>query len=341
MALCERHGQLGTQSTGRSAAVFLEGYGTHNLRLLTKASRAWFERVEDNKKLLRQRTMLTIGSVEQQTSIDAQVAACEAVGNSVEVLDEAGARALHPYLREGYVESAVADEAAFEIDVEETLQRNVRALRQAGGRVLVTHDVWQVERAGSWVIRAADVDGELTAGVLVNAAGSWGDLVAEMAGVTPIGLEPRRRTACTVLADDIDSSDLPLLVDADEQFYVKPEAGGFLYSPADATPSPPIDARPEELDVALALERVRAATTLPTRSIQTAWAGLRTFSPDGEIVLGPDPEQPDFLWCVGQGGTGIQTSPAAAAIVADHVTGVALSELAERLAPDRLRSATG
>lgn len=343
VAVCERHGQLGTQTTGRSAAMFLEGYGTHNLRLLTKASRSWFDDggADDDLiggPLLRQRTMLSIGRADQRQGIDRQVAACETVGNAVSILGEDQARIMHPHLRIGYVDAAVADEASFEIDVERSLQMFYRTARRAGAEFHLTHDIWRVEgSSATWTVHATDVDGTIQAGVLVNAAGAWGDVVADMAGVEPIGLEPRRRTACTVASGDIDTTDLPLLVDIDEKFYVKPESGHFLYSPADTTPSAPMDARAEEIDVALALERVAAATTLPARSVTASWAGLRTFSPDGEIVLGPEPSRPEFVWCVGQGGTGIQTAPAAAAIVADHVAGESNSALSDQLRPERIR----
>jgi D-arginine dehydrogenase len=157
---------------------------------------------------------------------------------------------------------------------------------------------------------------------VVNASGAWGDLVAEAAGIEPVGLQPRRRTAFMVplsaLPDTArtDTHDWPMLVNVDHDWYVKPDGAQFLCSPADQTPSAPVDARAEELDVALAIERINAETRLRITSVASVWAGLRTFAPDESMVIGPDPANRSFVWCVGQGGTGIQTAPAAGRLTA-------------------------
>ncbi|MGB5756631.1 MAG: FAD-binding oxidoreductase, partial [Acidimicrobiales bacterium] len=159
-------------------------------------------------------------------------------------------------------------------------------------------------------------DGDRQADIVVNAAGAWGDVVAARAGVAPIGLTPMRRTAFMVASRWDDSSEWPMVANVDLDWYVKPDGPQFLCSPGDETPSEPLDARPEEIDVALAIERINWATTLDIRSVRSSWAGLRTFVPDRAMVLGPDPEVPSFVWCVGQGGNGIQTAPAAGRLVA-------------------------
>jgi D-arginine dehydrogenase len=151
----------------------------------------------------------------------------------------------------------------------------------------------------------------LTADVVVNAAGAWGDRIAGLAGLEPLGLQPLRRTAFTTSVP-VDTHGWPLVHPLDGTFYFKPEAGGqLLCSLADETPSEPCDARPEELDIALTIERVNTATTLAISTVRSSWAGLRTFAPDRNPVIGPEPSVPSFVWMVGQGGTGIQTAPAA------------------------------
>ena len=171
--------------------------------------------------------------------------------------------------------------------------------------------------------------------------------MAALAGLPPVGLQPLRRTICTFpVPESLGHTRWPMLVDADERFYLKPEPGHFLASPADETPSEPMDPRPDMLDIATALERVREMTTLEARTVSTSWAGLRTFAPDRRLVLGPDPLEPSFVWCAGQGGFGIQSSPAAArAIVVRWWTGatlpddvVALGGVAAAVTPDRFRA---
>jgi D-arginine dehydrogenase len=155
---------------------------------------------------------------------------------------------------------------------------------------------------------------------VVNASGAWGDLVAGLAGIEPIGLQPMRRTAFMVPGDAA-CADWPFVVDIEERFYFRPDGAQFLCSLAEETLSPPIDPRPEMADIAIAIDRINEATTLGIRTVSSQWTGLRTFAPDREMVIGPEPGTPGFFWLVGQGGTGIQTSPACGALVAALVTG--------------------
>lgn len=163
-------------------------------------------------------------------------------------------------------------------------------------------------------------DRSIVAGHVINAAGAWGDHVAALADVEPIGLQPMRRTAFMVHGSE-EWSSMPMVVDVDEGFYVKPDGVQFLCSLAEETPSEPMDARPEMEDVALAIERINDATTLAIRSVNSQWAGLRTFAPDRNLVIGEDPSAPGFHWLVGQGGIGIQTSPAYGQLLACMITG--------------------
>ena len=179
----------------------------------------------------------------------------------------------------------------------------------------------------------------LSCAIVVNAAGAWADEVARMAGVQPVGLQPCRRTVFT-FASRFDSAGWPLVVGADESFYFKPEgADQILASPADEDPVEPCDVKPREIDVAAGIEAINRATTLDVRSIRSTWAGLRTFAPDRLPVVGFDPEVEGFFWCAGQGGTGIQTSPAMAALTADLISGDtpedSLADLVTALSPTR------
>ncbi|RUV09196.1 FAD-binding oxidoreductase, partial [Mesorhizobium sp. M7A.T.Ca.TU.009.01.3.1] len=187
--------------------------------------------------------------------------------------------------------------------------------------------------------------GTFRAPMLVNAAGAWGDEVAIMAGVRPVGLQPKRRTAFNIPAPaGIDISDWPLVNDVGAEFYFKPDAGQLFVSPADATPSAPMDAYAEDIDVAIGAERLERATTIEVQRVSRSWAGLRTFVADGSPVVGPDDEVPGFVWLVGQGGYGIKTSPALSRVCASLIAGKGFPDDVARqgvsmddLTPHRLR----
>jgi D-arginine dehydrogenase len=217
-------------------------------------------------------------------------------------------------------------------------------MRGKGGRLVTAAEPRSITRRGGlWQVETAA--GRFAAPILVNAAGAWADEVALSAGVSPVGLAPLRRTACIVEAPAGMAVDAwPMVGDVAESFYFKPESAQLLISPADETPMPPQDVQPDEIDIAIAAERIAAATRLDFRSIRRKWAGLRTFAPDKTLVIGPDPAAPGFVWMAGQGGYGIQTAPAAGAALAALATGSALpAELtalglsAAALLPDRLR----
>jgi D-arginine dehydrogenase len=219
-----------------------------------------------------------------------------------------------------------------------------QGLRRAGGETRIGAPVTALARSGSWW-RATVGGAPVEVAAVVNAAGAWADDVAALAGVAPVGLRPLRRTAFTATCD-LDTTGWPLVNDVDERWYFKPEGPGqLLCSLADETLSDPCDAKPDEADVALGLDRINEATTLGLRHVRTAWAGLRTFAPDRDLVLGADRAEPSFFWSAGQGGYGIQTAPAVGALVAAAVLGGGLpAELAatgvrpERVSPARFAS---
>jgi D-arginine dehydrogenase len=190
-----------------------------------------------------------------------------------------------------------------------------------GGRIVTDAEVTGLARDGSgW--RIATRAGEFAAPIVVNAAGAWCDEVAKLAGIAPIRLVPKRRTAITFDPPPAESlHSWPSLIDADEQFYFKPDAGRILASPADETPMPPCDVQPDELDIAILVDRLEQATTLQVKRIASKWAGLRSFVADKTLVAGFDREAPGFFWLSGQGGYGIQTSPTMARVAAGLIEG--------------------
>jgi D-arginine dehydrogenase len=227
------------------------------------------------------------------------------------------------------------------------LQGFLRQFRYRGGTLLANHCVSCMERtAGVWRVTAG---GQLfEAPVVVNAAGAWVERVAALAGLESLGIRPLRRTALTISAPDgVDTRDWPEMVDADEDFYFKPDAGQILISPADETPTEPCDAQPEELDVATGVYRFEQATGLEIRRVNHSWAGLRTFAPDRVLVAGFDPRSEGFFWLAGQGGYGVMTSPAMARLTRYLVTGAEpegdfknMKIYAGEVAPDRLTGST-
>jgi len=330
VVLVEQEALPGHHATGRSAAVTNETVGHPVVCALARASRPFLDAPPAgfvDHPLLSPRGLLWVA--EDPASLDDLAASARRIGPE-EV------RQLVPQLRPAWAAAGGVYEAeARSVDVAALLQGYLRGLDvRTGAAVAQLARVgggWRVEVGGS-VLRC---------GVVVNAAGAWGDVVASRAGVAPLGLAPLRRTACLVaVPDGHDVGGWPLVMDAGGGFYAEPEPGGLLLSPADETPSPPGDARPEELDVALALDRLRDATTLPVRSVRRAWAGLRTFASDRIPAAGFDPDAPGFYWLVGQGGAGIKTAPALAALAAADITGtpVALpNDLVGAVRPARLR----
>lgn len=335
VVLLEAEEQLAHHTTGRSAAAYLPAYGNEVVRGLTRASRVDFDRLAgllDLPPLLSPRPLLWVADDEARAELDARIAQ---VPSLREVAGE-DALALCPALRPEAVVAAAVEDDAMDIDVMGLHGGYVRGLRAHGGRVC--RSAWVHELApegGGWRVRAgppgrAGAAGgpgggvgatvEVRARAVVDAAGAWADQVAAGAGVAPVGLAPLRRTIFTspVPAGAVDRGirGWPLVVDAAERWYFKPEGEQLLVSLADETPQEPGEARPEEADVALALDRVNAATTLGLRSVQAAWAGLRTFAPDRTPVAGPEPGRPGFCWLAGQGGYGIQLAPALARVTA-------------------------
>ncbi|MFM9552375.1 NAD(P)/FAD-dependent oxidoreductase [Streptomyces caniscabiei] len=343
VTLLEAESAPGTHATGRSAALFSEYYGNAVVRELTRASRAFYESPPAGfspvTELLRPRGVLALGTPGTGREFDAAKASGAYAPQPVIELDHEQALALCPALRPGAFDRALYKPGARDIDTDAVLQGFLRGLKEAGGTVVTGARVHALTRhRGRW--HAATSAGEFAAPVVVDAAGAWADQVAESAGVAAQALVAYRRTAALVsLPTDRasthpapvdrasagssagDIARWPMIADVADTFYARPESGGLLVSPADATPVPPGDVRPDERDVALGLDRFRAVVDLPVRHVRRAWAGLRSSAPDDTPVIGPDPAAPGFTWLTGLGGHGIQTAPAAGALLAALIAG--------------------
>lgn len=305
VVLLERETTLAYHTTGRSAALFFGSYGHESIRALSRSSLEWFEDPpETDHPVLSPRGALIV-------EFDDSSPLPEGEGR----IDAPAAVRLNPSLVPSRTRGAIWESDARDMDVAAIHQAFVKSLRSAGGTVVRSAGVNDLSRSGSSPWRISTEAGPFEADWIVNAAGAWGDELAKMAGTQPIGLVPKRRTVFMVEAPPA-SSGWPLVTDTDMTFYFKPDGIQMLCSPADETPSEPCDARPEEIDIARAIDRINSVTSLSIRSVRSSWAGLRTFAPDGGMVIGEDPHSERFLWLVGQGGTGIQTAPAAARLAA-------------------------
>jgi len=345
--LLEAEPVLAHHTTGRSAAQLILNYGETSTRVLSRASLAFLNQPPSDLvdfPLLHERAVLSLAPVEQAAAADRLLADGQAVNPLVREISVSEAESLFPPLRPEWTVRAVLEPGSYDIDVAGLHQAYVRGVRHHGGRIDVSSPVVAlVRRSDRWQIELAS-GAVVSADVVVNAAGAWGDVVAARASVPPVGLQPLRRTAFMTPSRYPDSAGWPLVADIDHSWYVKPDGIQFLCSPADEQPSEPCDAKPEELDVASAIDRINAATNLDIRHVASSWAGLRTFAPDRSMVIGPEPTEPSFFWCVGQGGTGIQTSPAAGRLTADLVLNGEPGRLfhhnplpLDQLLPDRFR----
>jgi len=349
--LLERESQPGYHSTGRSAALFMESYGTAQVRALTMASRAFLEHPPEGfseHPLLTPRGAMMVAGEEHLPELEAHWNVLRAMDRGAERLSGEEAINRVPVLRPDQVAGAVYEPDAADMDVHAIHQGYLRGMRQAGGKLVCDAGVTAIERVGDhWRVTAGGAVYE--APVVLNAAGAWVDTIAQMAGVQPIGIEPRRRSAFIFAPPEGSSvAHWPMVFSADEGWYIKPDAGMLLGSPANADPVEPQDVQPEELDIAVAIHRIEEATTLAIRRPTRTWAGLRSFVSDGDLVGGFDPDAPGFFWVAAQGGYGIQTSAAMGEACAALARGLPLPEriagfglTAEMLGPARLRATAG
>jgi D-arginine dehydrogenase len=334
----EQEDQPGFHSTGRSAALFSETYGNATVRALSRESRPFLAAPPEGfgeTPLLTPRGALFVASEAERPKLDAL--ALEAEAGAFAWLSGHEVRRRVPVLRPEAAVAGLYEAGAMDIDVAALHQGFVAGLRRRGGRLVTDAGVTALRReAGLWT--AATRAAAFAAPIVVDAAGAWADQLAALAGLAPLGLAPKRRTVALAPGPDMDFAAWPLVIEAAESFYFKPDAGRLLISPADETDSAPTDAQPEDLDIAIAVDRIERATTLTIRRITHRWAGLRTFAPDRTPVCGFDRRAEGFFWLAGQGGYGIQTAASLARRAARLIGGAPAADAIDRaLSPDRFR----
>jgi len=341
VCVLEMESHPGYHATGRSAAYFAPFYGNASVRALTRASESFYRHPDasfSDLPLLRERPGLFLATEDQIDSVEKQL---EEIPSLIRWGSEEAVAAV-PILKSGSISCALVDLSGGDLDVDAILQGYLRQFQRRGGTLVTSAPVHSLKRLGGrWYVQAGEAT--YSANIIVNAAGAWVDEVAALAGLPALGFSPLRRTAILVdYPDGVDARDWPLVVDIDEQFYFKPDAGQLLLSPANETHSLPCDARPDELEIAQAVDRICNITSLNVRKVNHSWSGLRTFSADRSFVVGYDPRLADFFWLAGQGGYGVQSAPGMAQLCADLIVGsdkvlndAAVAACSEQLKPER------
>lgn len=347
VVVLERESHPAYHSTGRSAALYTAAYGTAQVRALTLASRAFFDAPPAGfceHPLLTPRGEMTVDFNGDPQELNNQYLSAKASVPEMQLLTADQACARLPILRREKVHGALYDPSASDIDTDALHQGYLRGIRRNQGELHTDCEVLSLARDAQGLWQVTTAHQTFCAPIIINAAGAWADQIGAMAGARRLGLQPKRRAAFIFAAPEgLDIHQWPMLVSLDESFYMKPDAGMFLGSPANADPVEPHDVQPEELDIAMGIYQIEEATTLSIRRPTRTWAGLRSFVSDGDLLSGFDPRVPGLFWVAGQGGYGIQTSPAmgqaSAALVRDQPLPESLTRFgleAAMLSPVRL-----
>ena len=335
VTVLETEERPGYHSTGRSAAAFEPNYGPAPIRALTRASRRHFDEVE---ALLHRESLFVMPPGQE-----AAFAKLMADQQGMHEIDLKALAGKYPRLRPGYAARAILDPGTADIDVDLVHQGFLRQLKANGGNLVCDAEATAIERrAGAWRVKTRQ--GDFEAAILVNAAGAWGDVVGGRAGAAPRGLQPKRRSIAVVpVPAEFGSDAWPFICDVGETWYAKPQSGKLLVSPADATPVDPHDAFADDMMLAEGIDRFQQAVDVEVTRVEHSWGGLRSFVADGNPVCGYDGKCADFFWLTGQGGYGIQTSPALSRLAAALVLGEAVpADIADEglilseIAPNRL-----
>ncbi|HEX8573772.1 MAG TPA: FAD-dependent oxidoreductase [Allosphingosinicella sp.] len=313
--LIEGEDQPGYHSTGRSAAFWAESYGGPFVQPLTSASGPFLQ----EQGFLRPRGALHLADAEGMAALEALESEFESKVEFERVGGER-LRAIVPGLRSEWA-AGLLEPSCADIDVAGLHAFYLARARRQGATIVTGAELGSIRRqGGGWALDTRA--GRFEAGIVADSAGAWADRVAVLAGAAPVGLQPYRRTLIQLRVEPAAPPGLPLVIDSMGRFYFKPEAGGRLWlSPHDESPCPPCDCAPEEMDVALAIDRLERVVDWRVERVERSWAGLRSFAPDRRPVYGFDPLVPGFFWCAGQGGFGIQTAPAAARLAAALLLG--------------------
>ncbi|MDE2385685.1 MAG: FAD-binding oxidoreductase [Alphaproteobacteria bacterium] len=307
VALLEMEERPGYHTTGRSAAAYEPNYGPRPLLALSRAGIGFFKAPPPDfseTPVFTQRGSLVIEAKGQENAAQSFLSA----DSKLQVMSEAEMLALYPILRRGYANRGFYDDGTGDLDVGLLHQGFLKWFKKRGGRLACNAGAQAITKAGKlWQVSTPQ--GTFTAPVVINASGAWGDKVAAMAGVAPIGLTPKRRSMAVVAGPQgSDFMAWPFVVDCEESWYSKPQSGKLLVSSADATPVEPHDAYADDEAIAVGIDRFMTATTLEVTRVEHTWGGLRSFAPDKFPVCGFDPTAEGFFWLVGQGGNGIQSS---------------------------------
>jgi D-arginine dehydrogenase len=323
VTVIEAEDQVGFHSSGRSATMLHYALGDRLVRALTLASRPFFDNPPDafaEVPLGRRMAVLVFARDEEKAALDALYSELSLFAQ-LEQLDSSGVAALCPLLRPAE-RHGIADRDGIRLDPHALLQGNLRSLRQGGGQIVTGARIAAIARdGGAWRV-TSEAGQTWAAPILVNAAGAWADAIARLAGVRPLGLVPKRRTIITFDAPPgTDLEHLPFAKTVGDELYFAPESGRLFASPMDQTACDPCDAQPEEYDAAVAAHRMEQRTTVEVRRLHSRWAGLRTFTPDAHPAVGFADDADGFFWLAGQGGFGLQTSPALARATAALISG--------------------
>lgn len=329
LAVLEMEERPGYHSTGRSAATYEPNYGPAPIRALTRASRGFFETPPQgfaSAPLVSPRQTVFVVPDHQQSAAEQLLNS----GVDFTEISFAEARRQFPPLRESYARHAMLDPTTADIDVDLLHQGFLRLIKAQGGEIVCKAPVEKIERRdGAW--QATTPQGAFAAPILVNAAGAWGDVIARRAGIAPKGLQPKRRSMAVVpVAPDMKVMDWSFVGDVGETWYAKPSGGRLLVSPAEAEPVEPHDAYADDMTLAEGIARFQEAVDVEVTRLEGSWGGLRSFAPDGNLVLGFDDKADGFFWLIGQGGYGIQTSPALGELAAAMVKAGAMPAYIER-----------
>ncbi|WP_412558122.1 NAD(P)/FAD-dependent oxidoreductase [Thalassospira sp. MIT1370] len=335
VTVLEREDQPGYHSTGRSAALYSETYGPKIIRKMSTASRDFFLNPPagfTENPILTPRGIIMYAGPGEEAELDALISEGRANGANFTELTPDALKEIVPILNTDLIAKGAHEPDAMDIDVHALHWGFIRQFKAVGGNLVIKADVSAIAKAGdNWQVTLANGDVHSGA-ILVNAAGAWADDIASKAGVKPLGIVPKRRTAVMVDAPDgMDIHSLPMVAALDESLYFKEDAGRLLVSPADKTPTEPHDVQPEELDIAIAIDRLMTATSVVVRRPGESWAGLRSFFADGDPVSSFDPQDDSFYWLAGQGGYGIQTAPAMGEYAASLICGNGIPAHMEKL----------
>ncbi|WP_322894074.1 MULTISPECIES: FAD-dependent oxidoreductase [unclassified Yoonia] len=331
VTVLEREDAMAYHASGRSAALYEAHYGNPSTVALNVVGLDFHR----NADVLSPRGLMLVGNAAEADLFDADVQAMQ-----MQPITMDQALALIPVLNTDHVDRAAYDPDAWDIDTDKLIQTFAKQARGNEAQIVTKAEVTAITRSATgWTVSTSA--GDYEARHLVNAAGAWVDVIASMAGVTPLGFQPLRRSMARIPAPDgHDLRAWPMVFGAGEGWYAKPDAGALIVSPAEEDPADPHDAYADDMVLAEGLARYAENVTTPVTRVLASWAGLRTFAPDRNLVLGPDPVHPGFIWCAGQGGYGMQSSPGASQLLADLISGAQpaiAADMVAALTPDRFR----